>query len=1002
MELTGASWLLLTEEVATMPRAAAAAARQEKEARPRRQNNSHLRLVTEEKRRRSRGYEFAGIGLLAAAVLIGLALGSFHPARAGWPPAVTGRNMIGPFGALIAEGLFSAIGVSAYLLVGGLLLFGIFCFVPKRIRISGVQAAGLLVALVGASTIAHIALLKVTSIPYPPGGLLGAVAGDLLARSCGQIGTSVIAGAALAIGVLLATDLSVTTLGQLTGAALQRGAIGGYDFVVLQRERLRLRAEKRAERKAAALAEAATEAQKKEETQTARTEKKKQRREAVLAKATELAEADVIKEERQAEEDRKKTEQEAADATAAAAVAAANAPEAAAVAGVDNNDTEIMAPAPLDRAPLQDPPWTEQLDAPAESAAASDEETASAEQQASPVITDALTGQPLPMAAPRIIEYRPKSKREQKKLIENATDERPQPYGASFQLPPLNLLDYEASEVEPVDASVLTDNAEKLVKIFKDYGIEGTVREIRPGPVVTTYEFVPAAGTRIARIASLADDLAMAMEAIRVRVVAPIPGKGAVGIEIPNEKRQSVYFKEIIASSGFQRSTSKLAMALGKDIEGHPYHVDLARMPHMLIAGTTGSGKSVAINAMILSILYKATPDEVRFLMVDPKMLELSLYEGIPHLLLPPVTDPKKAATALRWAVEEMERRYQTLAETGVRDIVGYNKKVDKLREAAGLDRVTKSAAQNALGVTPEATAALPPADAMPATATKKRRVMIRDERNVIAAEPILDAPSAAPAEATPAGEATPAAAAPTAASEDELTAEDSARTPDQIPERLPYIVVVVDEFADLMMVASRDVETYIARLAQKARACGIHLLLATQRPSTDVITGVIKANFPVRMSFQVASNHDSRTIINAYGAEKLLGRGDMLLIPPGTSALLRCHGAFVSDDEIKRVVDFLKAQGAPHYDENILRGGDEEHAEGGDGADEEYDEHFDSAVAIVAETRQVSISMIQRRLKIGYNRAARIVERMEKDGLVGPQYPGNKPREVFVAPIAD
>jgi S-DNA-T family DNA segregation ATPase FtsK/SpoIIIE len=408
---------------------------------------------------------------------------------------------------------------------------------------------------------------------------------------------------------------------------------------------------------------------------------------------------------------------------------------------------------------------------------------------------------------------------------------------------------------------------------------------------------------------------------------------------------------------------------------------------------------------MILSILYKATPDEVRFLMVDPKMLELSLYEGIPHLLLPPVTDPKKAATALRWAVEEMERRYQMLAETGVRDIVGYNKKIDKLREAAGLDKVTKAAAQTALGVAPEATAALPPAtDAAAATPPKKRRVMIKDERNLLPAEPILDAPAAPPGAAAPtvdANSATPATTAEATDAEHELTEADRARTPDQIPERLPYIVVVVDEFADLMMVASRDVETYIARLAQKARACGIHLLLATQRPSTDVITGVIKANFPVRMSFQVASNHDSRTIINSYGAEKLLGRGDMLLIPPGTSALLRCHGAFVSDDEIKRVVDFLKAQGAPHYDENILRGG-EDSGETGDASDEEYDEFFDQAVAIVAETRQVSISMIQRRLKIGYNRAARIVERMEKDGLVGPQYPGNKPREVFVAPIAD
>ncbi len=475
------------------------------------------------------------------------------------------------------------------------------------------------------------------------------------------------------------------------------------------------------------------------------------------------------------------------------------------------------------------------------------------------------------------------------------------------RLPSLDLLDPGSPPEAAPDEEGLRMQSRVLEKKLQDFGVEGTVERVRPGPVITLFEFKPAPGIKINRIVNLEDDLALAMQAQSVRVIAPIPGKAAVGIEIPNHHRQTVYLRDVLGSAAYQESRSRLTLALGKDSAGNPYVADLARMPHLLIAGATGSGKSVAVHAMLASLLFRCTPREVRLLIVDPKMLELSVYNDIPHLLLPVVTDAKKAAVALRWAVQEMERRYRLMAEEEVRNIVTYNRRIEKrIRALRGR----------------------PPAE----------------EENT---------------------------------------------------EFLPYIVVVIDELADLMMVASKEVEDSIARLAQMARAAGIHLIVATQRPSVDVLTGMIKANFPARIAFKVASKVDSRTILDASGAETLLGGGDMLFLPPGTSRLERLHGSYVSEGEIARLVAFLREQGVPEYREEILREPDPAEPD----EDPEFDELYDRAVALVAETRQASISMIQRRLKIGYNRAARMIERMEKEGVVGPAR-GAKPREVLIRKV--
>ncbi len=500
----------------------------------------------------------------------------------------------------------------------------------------------------------------------------------------------------------------------------------------------------------------------------------------------------------------------------------------------------------------------------------------------------------------------------------------------STELPALSLLD-DAPPRQGGYSPEALEAMSRLVEIkLRDFGVEAEVVEVHPGPVITRFELRPAPGVKVAQISHLAKDLARSLSAVSVRVVEVIPGKSTMGLEIPNESREIVTLGEIIKSKAYDDMASPLALVLGKDIGGNPVVADLARMPHLLVGGTTGSGKSTAINAMVLSLLYKSSAEQVRTIMIDPKMLELSVYEGIPHLLVPVVTDMKQAANALRWCVAEMERRYQLMAAAGVRNLAGFNRKVKDLADAG----------------TP-----------------------MRD--------PI------------------------------ELKRLIPGGDPDTVPllEPLPFIVVVVDELADLMMIVGKKVEELIARLAQKARASGIHLILATQRPSVDVITGLIKANIPTRIAFQVSAKVDSRTILDQSGAEALLGHGDMLFLQPGTSLPVRVHGAFVSDAEVHRVVARLKSAGPPSYVEEILDGpsapipglpGESGGEEGG--GDPEQDPLYDEAVKIVTESRKASISGVQRRLKIGYNRAARMIEAMEAAGLVGPLQ-SNGSREVLAPP---
>ena len=898
-----------------------------------------------------------GVALLALSCLALVALltdpGSAAPR--------TAHNGAGPVGHALAALLGGILGIAAPAIpLAGVYLSGVL-LVGKREKRRWPQFLAAGVLLVATCVLVQLGLGAPGLHPRnPPGGALGVAAAAWLVDLFEVLGTVIVVSAVAFAAMLVATNFAllrgVVTLGHLLGelGGKARGAL--VAFWAAQKASWAARVEGRA---AAKLEEAAFLAQlEADEEELSQAETEAMEAEAVAEEALRLARESESKALERTKDPRAATPLlPGADPvwTRELTTVAAPAPETPKRRRKGDQQPEIVTPpAPAVATPA--------LLTPA-AAAARDEAVSD------PV--EAIV--PTPGRAPLIVEPKappkPSKHREQNQF--EFVGGRTQ-----FTPPPLDVLDFDRPERSALDKEAFLSTAEKLRAKLADFGIVGEVVEIRPGPVVTMYEFLPGPGIKVSKIAALADDLAMAMEAMRVRIVAPIPGKGVVGIEVPNRDRETVFLKEIVEQDVFQRASSKLTMALGKDIEGMPYVLDLAKAPHVLAAGTTGSGKSVAMNSMVMSILLKATPEEVRFIMVDPKMLELSVYEGIPHLLLPVVTDPKKAALALRWAVEEMERRYQLLSEAGVRNIAGYNKLVESAKGDARVLLEKKREEKK-----PKKSASLLVVDVGEGESEEDALARAKEEEESIGV------------------------ASPLAVTEDPRTtldteADTETSEPPKELKKLPYLVVIIDELADLMMVASREVETSIARLAQMARASGIHLLVATQRPSTDVVTGVIKANFPTRISFMLRSKPDSMTILGTVGAESLLGMGDMLLMPPTSANMVRVHGAFVSETEIKRAVDHLKAQGKPVYDENILKPREEDLGDGG-AEDELSDELYDQALATVSEMRQVSISMLQRKMRIGYNRAARMIERMERDGVVGPA-DGAKPREVLLRPLGE
>ena len=880
--------------------------------------------------------EIYGIVVLAFAVALMLALLSFDASDVGsGVKARLGRtaNLLGPIGAHVADMFLSAVGIGAFAVAGIFGWLGFTYLVGRRSRMQRVDVAGGLFGLLSLVVLAHVIASPMRLLEHPPGGGLGSWVGEISSSLLSTAGTFLVFGAVGVVSIMLLSRKSVFELAGVVG----RGSKSAAAFV---------------------------------------------------GRAVRHGENEQYED----EDDSYEEELEApVKARKVAPVAAPRARSAAPVAGpvVPEDAVEEVAPArppkprrppkydlpPIaPKVPVEDagPKISEPRRAMAPDAIVDvadeeveeegeleeegdgegegeyeegegeegeyegeegeeeegeyeEEEGGEEEDEEGVKITESAAMRRTRELSPEAIEAAAASQME----LPDAIEVEP------FVLPTLSMLDYRPPETTSYDRELLKRNAQILESKLLDYKVKGKVVEIHPGPVVTMYEFMPAAGVKVSAIAGLANDLAMALSAISIRIVAPIPGKNVVGIEIPNAARETVWLKEILSDTSYSRAKSKITLALGKDIVGNPTCMDLAKAPHLLVAGATGAGKSVAINSFVVSLLYKAEPADVRLIMVDPKMLELSIYEGIPHLLLPVVTDPKQAATALKWAVKEMERRYRLMADMGVRNLAGYNAKAVQLLE-----------------------------DSSQRLPEKLRLAKLKRE------------------------------------AKGEVDKKGAVLDSDGKPvEKLPSIVVIIDELADLMMVASKEVEHCIARLAQMARASGIHLIVATQRPSVDVITGLIKANFPTRISFRVASGIDSRTILDQKGAEALLGMGDMLFLPPG-QALQRVHGCYVSEEEVHAVVAHLKSQGTPEYDMGILVSDDDEAAAPEAPADNDGDDLYNQAVRIAVEARYISTSYLQRKLKIGYNRSARIIEQMEENGIIGPSDGTSRPREVFIDSI--
>jgi DNA segregation ATPase FtsK/SpoIIIE, S-DNA-T family len=858
----------------------------------------------------TRRNEIIAIVLFALGALLTLCLLSYKPDDPSWNAAgqADTRNLIGAVGANVAAALFQAVGLAAPLLP--LLLFAAAWrrFRTRRIHAPLSRITGLLTLLLSAAGLCALFVARpLFDASVPPGGLAGSLIMQALVSWLNPVGAGILLFAMAAVGMLLATNFSFTRAYERLLALLK-----GERFALFHNIPERIRTW-RAHRRAEALERA-------EIRRSARAERDELRRieiESAKTGAERVAEfmrdtAPLPASERESSPAsaairRSATINQAADAQAGEIPAQALTGEMEVAASAAVVAAQAAAPAlPITQqrtaAALQEPlsPGKQARAAAAAAVSARRAATAPVDEAAevkamvrtASVVrseTDSPNASELLPAAP---DRAPARRAQQQALAASITD---------YRMPEVEFLNAPPPHSEQADEELL-QLATRLAEKCKEFNVTGQIKHICPGPVVTTYEFKPDPGVKYSRVTGLVDDLCLALKAESIRIDR-MPGKPHVGIEVPNPQRETIHLREVIESRQFRESASKLTIALGKTIDGLNYVADLAKMPHLLIAGATGAGKSVGVNSLIVSILYKARPDEVKFILVDPKRLELGLYDGIPHLATPIITDPKRAAISLKWAVSEMERRYKELAGWGVRNIDGFNTEVS-------------------------------------------RRNLVKDY--------------------------------------------DESGEPHK---PLPYIVIIIDELADLMMVSGHEVEESITRLAQMARAVGIHLVLATQRPSVDVITGLIKANFPSRISFRVSSKVDSRTIIDANGAEQLLGRGDMLFLPPGTSRLVRVHGAYVDEAEIGRIVSHTKAQGEPVYDETITQSAEE--ANGMDGTSGERDELFEDALRICVEMKRASTSVLQRRLRIGYGRAAAILDMMEREGFIG-QADGARPRPVL------
>jgi S-DNA-T family DNA segregation ATPase FtsK/SpoIIIE len=850
------------------------------------------------------GRDVLAVGLLALGVSLAIALVTFSSLDGQLiahdvPPA---SNLVGPVGHHVARALYRVLGFSALVLPFALVLTAVSLFRGQSPRLTLIGSGAYAVLTASIATLAHLFLSGRELASFAPGGAVGRIFCTRAESLFGSVGTALVVGAGAMVALIVATDVKVQEVWAVAWAAIR--AAWGWAVTriadAIDRHRVavaEMRAEEAAERareeevSSSAVVEAASGDEREGRAMAVALVRERKR----SAPGDEPAWATADEEEDALPRRRRRSREEKSDEPALTPVPMALAAE--------------PAPGPLEAAP----------------------------------------------GRPEIVVSAAMQERSRKKRPKDVPEFAFMQSGEVFQLPSVSLLTRHEQPKGELDESGMQKTAEIIVSTLRQHAVDGAIRHIRPGPVVTLYEFMPVAGVKLSRIENLDKELTMALSATRIRIIAPIPGKGVVGIEVPNRDRATVYLRDVIESDTFDRAAGLLPIALGKNIEGIPYCVDLQRMPHLLIAGTTGAGKSVGLNTMILSLLYRHGPDQVRMIMVDPKMTELSIYEDIPHLLLPVVTDPQKAARALQWAVDEMERRTQILADTGSKDLKSYNAKVDKLRaEGRGFED----------------------ADAVP-----QRKLLVVDMTE---------------------GETEEEAADRLAREEQVPLFEDPTRPPaageKKPPQKLPYMVVVIDELADLMMTAPREVEISLARLAQKARATGIHLIVATQRPSTDVVTGMIKNNFPARISFRLASRHDSTTIINGPGAEALLGDGDMLVLT-ATQPVTRVQGAFVSEEEIAGVVSFLKQQGRPVYDDSILKARD---GAGDSRRDEDEDDPaYDEALALVSRMEEVSVSKLQREMRLGYNKAAKIVERMEREGVVGPAN-GVKPRQVLIRPAGE